>query len=317
MRKFLLSLVSFLALSASAQALDVLVQNESDHAVQIYASHTAYIPSFLSTDKKWYYVGPYQSIKVKAHDEKTTRIYMYRVNLKAALSNALYLGGVYTGSTALSMSNAFAWIPAAAVVATTTWKGLPFTIQIIDPKAPIERNKPKAILIENYSKNNDTIQSVQAIADLNQFIYQMITNIGPMVNEHREFTERYNQLADLVTHNDNLWMVFDVANALELDLNKAVGLKIKTAQKKSITRTIEDLRSIIVQLPAMKKEFDDLQQLQGINFYIAAVKLIQKINNLRGYEDPGLIPEPSSEDILSSSSQQSDEEEFPVPPELD
>lgn len=315
MRKFFLSLIILLTLSNTSQALNVLIQNDSDHAVQIYASHTAYIPSFLSTDKKWYYVGPYQSIKIKAHDEKTTRIYMYRVNLKAALSNVIYLGSVYTGSTALSMSNALAWIPAAATVATTTWNGLPITMQTIDPNDPVENSGVKAILIQNYTKNKDTIQSVQAIANLKDFIDIMVSNIGPMVNEHREFTERYNQLADLVTHNNNLWEIYDVAEKLELDLNETIGLKIQAAQKKSIKQTIADLQPIIDEIPTLKNEYNDLQQLKGIDFYINAVKLMQRAKNIGSIN----IPEPES---LSSSdnqigSVQSDDEEYPVPPELD
>lgn len=320
MRKFLFIIISFVCLSNNSQALNVLIQNESDHAVQLYVSHTWYKPSFVSEDKKWYYMGPHQSIKVIVHDVKKTRVYMYRLNLSAALSNTLYLGGIYTGSTALSMSNALAWIPAAALVAKTTWNGLPFTMQTIDPDVPIEGDNVKAILIENYAHNTDTIQSVQAAAHLNQFITQMISNIGLMVNENREFTNRYDALADLLAHNNNLWEIYDVAAKLELDLIKVVGTKIKAAQKKSVLQTINDLKPIVAQIPELKKEYEDLQELQGINFYIGAVKLIQKINNLR-IGEPIDLGSVSSEDdvgdILSSPSMQLDEEEFPIPPELD
>ncbi|MDP1724947.1 MAG: hypothetical protein Q8L85_09640 [Alphaproteobacteria bacterium] len=318
MRKFLLTLVSFLALSASAQALDVLVQNESDHPIKLYVSHTWYMLSFISEDKKWYYVDPHQSIKVKVHDESPTRVYMYRLNLKAAFNNAKYLGGVYAGSSALSLSNALFWIPAAAIAAKTTWDGFPITKQTIDPKIPTEENRVKAILIENYTKNKDTIQSVQANADLKHFIKLMVTNIGPMVSDHIEFTERYGQLADLLTHSDNLWAIYDIASQLELDLNEAIGLKIKAAQKKSIAQTIEDLRSIIDEIPTLKNEYNDLQQLQGIDFYIAAVKFMQKAKNMGAGALADLAPPEEDDDIGDvSSSQQSDEEEFPVPPELD
>ncbi|MDP3532289.1 MAG: hypothetical protein Q8S31_03265 [Alphaproteobacteria bacterium] len=321
MRKFLLSLVSFLALSASAQALDVLVQNESDHPIKLYVSHTWYKPSFLSEDKKWYYVDPHQSIKIKAHDESPTRVYMYRLNLKAAFNNAKYLGAVYAGSTALSVSNALFWIPAAGIALETTWKGFPFTMQTIDPKIQTEGNLAKAILIENYAKNKDTIQSVQVNADLKHFIQLMVANIGPMVSDHLEFTERYDQLADLLTHSDNLWAIYDIASQLELDLNEAIGLKIKAAQKKSIAQTIEDLRSIIDKIPTLKNEYNDLQQLQGIDFYIAAVKFMQKAKNMGAGAVVDLVPPEEDDDdigdVSSSSSQQSDEEEFPVPPELD
>lgn len=317
MRKFLLTFITFLTLSNISQALNVLVQNESDHPIKLYVSHTWYKPSFISEDKKWYYVDPHQSIKIKAHDESPTRVYMYRLNLKAAFNNAKYLGAVYTGSTALSVSNAIFWIPAAVVALETTWQGLPLTMQVIDPKTSVETGHVKAIMIENYSKNKDTIQSVQASANLKDFIFIMVSNIGPMVSEHREFEERYNQLTDLVSRNDNLWEIYDVADKLELDLNEAIGLKIKAAQKKSIAQTIIDLKSIVDNIPTLRNEYNDLQELQGIDFYIGAVKLMQKAKNIDAEITPTIPSDDDRGDSSSSPSEQSDEEEFPVPVELD
>jgi hypothetical protein len=317
MRKFLLTFITFIALSNASQALNVLVQNESDHPIKLYVSHTWYKLSFISEDKKWYYVDPHQSIKIKAHDESPTRVYMYRLNLKAAFNNAKYLGAIYTGSTALSVSNAIFWIPAAAIALETTWTGLPFTMQVIDPKTLVEAGHVKAIMIENYNKNKDTIQSVQATANLKNFIDIMVSNIGPMVSEHREFEERYDQLADLVSHNNNLWEIYDVADKLELDLNEAIGLKMKAAQKKSIPETINDLKSIVDKIPTLKNEYDDLQHLKGIDFYIGAVKLMQKAKNMGAEIVPVIPSDDDIGDISSSPSEQSDEEEFPVPPELD
>jgi hypothetical protein len=271
----------FLIFSTNLSAYNVIIQNDSDHAVQIYASHTCYIPSFMSSDKKWYYVAPHQSINVKAHDTDNTRIYMYRLNLKAALSNAVYLGGVYAGSTALTVTNAFAWIPAAAIAARTTYIGFPFTMQIINPDTKMEAGKIPAILIQNYKQNKDTIQSVQAIASLNMVIDTILENIGLMVNDNHEFIDAYNSLVKDLNYS---WGFYQKASKLELDLTKAAGSKIKNAQQKSVSKTIEDLVPIIAQLPELAAEFEELKELQGINFYIEFIKFAQKINDIRSSE---------------------------------
>jgi hypothetical protein len=317
MRKIILTLFSVLALSTSAQALDVLVVNESDHGVKIYSHHTWHT-SLFAEEKKWYYVAPHQSIKIFTNDSESTQVFMYRTNLKAALSNTLYLGGVYTGSTALSMTNALAWFPAAAVVAKTTWNGLPFTMQTIDPNTPIEAGLVKAILIENYTENKDTIQSNQATADLKIFTPTMLSNIGLMVNNNREFEERYGVLADLIGSDTSDWDKYDFARQLEEDLKNTIDAKIKAAQKKSVAQTIKDLQPIISQFPDLAKDYAALKQLTGIQFYIESVKFAQKVNDLRMGKVADKAPDSSEDEIGNvESSASSDEDQMPEIEEVD
>jgi hypothetical protein len=312
----------------------VLIQNESDHPVRLYVSHTWYEPSVVSKDKKWYYVEPHQSIKVVTNDVYNTRIYMYRYNLSAALGNIAYLGTTYAGSVAVSASNWLGWGIAAWKALKTTWEGLPFTKQTIEPAQSIKAGHSKTIIIENFIDNENTIQSHIDEINLEDFIFDMASKIGLAVHEHTEFEEQYFKLRDYISKLSQAsemadkWEIYEEVRKTKSDLDILISAKLAQAQKKSIPETINDFKPIIDKIPTLKLEFAELREKTGLDFYLGAVKLAQKVNKIRLGERENEVPELPNDEIndnstTSSSSSAaaalSDEQQPNMPPvdELD